>query len=347
MRKFYISALVSSLMLFGGYSNQNSKAAESGYQNLTPSEIIAGINAYRTSVGLQALSTNNILMSTAQSQSDYQASINSVTHTGPGGTRPKDRASAAGYGNGGNIFLSEIIYGGFRSTPQTAITWWKGSTVHNNAMLSATYKEIGAGVATDGDRSYFTAHLGYAPNGSSSTNTGDSVSVITPVVFAIPVVVATSMNDGSVIHIVRSGQALWTISVVYKVDLQIIFDLNFLTETSLIFPGDEIIVHPAKTPVVQITDIPTDTPEPSSPTPTKTSTKVVAAELNSGENIGEESEFSSGIIKETEIPTENSAANPTIRSIITLTFIVLILILFGSVFLQKMPSRPPKDDLVK
>ena len=72
----------------------------------TASETINAINQYRQQNGLPALQIHSLLTNLAQSQANYQASIGTVTHTGPGGTTPKDRALAAGYGGGNVIFIS-------------------------------------------------------------------------------------------------------------------------------------------------------------------------------------------------------------------------------------------------
>ncbi|MEJ2758646.1 MAG: CAP domain-containing protein, partial [Anaerolineales bacterium] len=114
---------------------------------LSGGEVISAINGYRAAFGLSQLSTNAILTSAAQSQADYQASIQTVTHTGPGGSTARDRAIALGYNP---LYLSEIIYGGWNATVSTALTWWQNSTVHNNVMLSSNYTEIGAGIAVSG-----------------------------------------------------------------------------------------------------------------------------------------------------------------------------------------------------
>ena len=73
------------------------------------SEVFALINNYRAANGLPALQSNAILYQAAQAQSDYQASIGQITHGGPGGNRPIDRAYAAGYGDGQVVFISELI----------------------------------------------------------------------------------------------------------------------------------------------------------------------------------------------------------------------------------------------
>jgi len=119
----------------------------------TPGEVLALINDYRAQNGLPALAENPILSYIAQAQADYLISQPMGTvgdvHEGPGGSRPKDRAYAAGYGGGENISVSEIVKGGIDETPSSALAWWKTSPPHNNTMLTTYSREIGAGAATD------------------------------------------------------------------------------------------------------------------------------------------------------------------------------------------------------
>jgi uncharacterized protein YkwD len=123
--------------------------------------MIATVNALRASYGLAPLQTDRILMSIAQAHSDYQASIGTVTHVGPGGSRPRDRAAAAGFGNGATIFVSENIAGGTNMSVDTAVyTHWQDS-LHLNTMIGENYVYIGAGVGFAGDVAYYTIDVGY------------------------------------------------------------------------------------------------------------------------------------------------------------------------------------------
>ena len=61
------------------------------------SDLIDGVNAIRSSQGLNSFQSNSILNSIAQQQAEYELSIGSQTDTGPGGSRPFQRALAAGY----------------------------------------------------------------------------------------------------------------------------------------------------------------------------------------------------------------------------------------------------------
>jgi uncharacterized protein YkwD len=238
-------------------------SAASAGELLSPGDVIAAINQYRAQNGRYAYQSNSILMNTAQDHSNYQASIGSITHTGAGGTRPIDRAYEAGYGDGQIIFVSEIIYGGTNASVNDAVTWWKGSPIHNQQMLATTYVDIGAGVATDGTRVYYTAVMGYAAGGEAPPDSGsgdpDGGGA------AVPVLVATPNADGSIVHVVQSGQTLIGIALAYRVTLPDIYTLNNLNENSIIYPGDEILIQSASN---QATSTPTSTP----PTPSATHT---------------------------------------------------------------------------
>lgn len=248
---------------------QRPEVASAG-ELLSAADVIAAINQYRAQNGLYAYQPNSILMSTAQDQSNYQASIGSITHTGAGGTLPIDRAYDAGYGDGQLVFVSEIIYGGTNATVNTAVTWWKGSPIHNQQMLATTYIEIGAGVATDGTWVYYTAVMGYvaggeAPPDAGSGNPGGGAPA--------PVLVSTPNADGSIVHIVQSGQTLVGIAQAYGVTLPEIYINNNLNEFSIIYPGDEILIKPASSQATATPTLQTPTATRTlSPTPTPTYT---------------------------------------------------------------------------
>jgi len=109
--------------------------------------------------------------------------------------------------------------------------------------------------------------------------------------------IATPDADGSIVHIVKSGQTLVGISTVYKVPLADLLKQNNLTMQSIIQPGDRIVVKRADptrtataTPTVQATISRTRTARatlPSSPTtppplPTQTSLPPLTAPAPAG-----------------------------------------------------------------
>ena len=102
MRKLFTLILALGLVLPALFTQPTSSSAQAG----DAWQLIAEVNALRAAYGLSPYEVNNALMSAAQKQSDYQASIGTWTHTGAGGSRPYDRAVAAGYGGGAQVFVS-------------------------------------------------------------------------------------------------------------------------------------------------------------------------------------------------------------------------------------------------
>jgi uncharacterized protein YkwD len=211
-----------------------------GYQVMTL------VNQVRASYGLPALQANSALMAAAQGHSEYQASIGSITHSGAGGSSPDSRAAAAGYGGGGKIYISENIYGGNNATPSQAVGWWQSDPPHLQTMINPNATDAGAGVAEGGKTVYYTLDVGYvagAPGSGSlvtPVSSGTKAPTVPPV---IPIQTATPAADGTVVHVVQPGQALWNIAAAYNVSIADLMALNGLTENSFIYPGDKILVR--------------------------------------------------------------------------------------------------------
>ncbi|MBN1536793.1 MAG: LysM peptidoglycan-binding domain-containing protein [Anaerolineales bacterium] len=216
-------------------------------------QVIALVNSVRAAYGLADYVANSALMSAAQAHSEYQASIGSATHTGNGGSRAGDRAIAAGYGGGAKVYVTENIYSGRSATASIAVNWWQGDSVHLNTMISPSYTDVGVGVAEANGVTYYTMDVGYiagaagqgsnskSSSGSSSGSSNDSAAVI------VPIVAATPQADGSIIHTVKEGQALWNIAAIYNITVDNLLALNGLTENSFIHPGDQVLVQAATT----------------------------------------------------------------------------------------------------
>ena len=233
-------------------------------------DVVAAVNDFRTSNGLPALQVDPILMSVAQAHSDYQASIGTVTHTGAGGTRPVDRAIAAGFGGGATVFISENIAGGLNMSISKAIWQYWQDDAHLHTMLNPAAIYIGAGVGKAGDTVYYTVDTGYYAGASAPTQPGGGTSVPASTVVAYdPFIVSTPREDGAVIHVVGFGQTLIGIANKYGVELNDLLQFNNLTMKSVIYPKEEIIIKPSHTPG------PT---EPStSPVPTITPSRTVTS----------------------------------------------------------------------
>ncbi len=144
---------------------------------------------------------------------------------------------------------------------------------------------------------YFTLDVGYIAGDESSPpaappaqgdNPGSTPASPpgTPVAAVMPVVASTPLPDGSIIHEVQSGQALWSISAIYKVSLPYLLTLNGLSEDTLIYPGDKILVRPPRatptpnispTPPASDTHIATLTPVKAQPTASRSSPSTQTA----------------------------------------------------------------------
>lgn len=217
-------------------------------------DLIAAVNAFRAANGLPAYEINDALMAAAQAHSDYQASIGSWTHTGAGGSTPKSRAMAAGYGEGAAVFVTENIAAGNNMNAQQAVVIWQGDSLHLNTMLHTTATDVGAGVATSGKTVFYTLDVGYVSgSGSGSGNpqpvtpgSGSQPATAGPpptreIIMAVKI--ATPRPDGAIVHVVEPGQALFSIATAYKVDLATLLALNTgMTEKSIIYPGEKILI---------------------------------------------------------------------------------------------------------
>jgi uncharacterized protein YkwD len=315
----------------------------------SPSEVIAIINAYRAENGLPAYQENPILMSIAQGQADYLASIvqSSDVHAGPGGSRPRDRAAAAGYAGGANFFLSEIGKYGLGETPESAVAWWKQSPDHNPTMIASTYVEIGCGVATDGNgRYYYICDTGYSVGGEYQPSSGSSSSTAqqqpaAPVM--IPVTKADPQPDGSIVHIIRTGQTLWTLAAVYEVPLQQILDLNNFSEAQIVHPGDEVMVAPAgSAPTVAPTADPDATEEPTATeeaTATLTSTPRPTVEAADAQPT--EAELAD---VQSVTPEEAQQQNSTVKLVVGIALFSIVGVIVASFFIQKPAAPEPPSD---
>jgi LysM repeat protein len=107
-----------------------------------------------------------------------------------------------------------------------------------------------------------------------------------------PLLTATPNPDGSVVHEVQPGQALWSIAIAYGVTLQDLYSLNGLSEGAVIRPGDKLVIiaaQPTPTPTQTLTPTgtlpptptrrPTSTHQPATLTPTVTWTPAPGSAL--------------------------------------------------------------------
>ncbi len=209
-------------------------------------QVLALVNEARAEVGLPPLTLNSALTQAAQEFTEWRTQAGVITHTGPGGSTPRSRAQAAGYYK---TYVGENIVEGGRMTPDAAVRWWRGSPVHYAGMTASRYTDAGIGytVTADGYKRYTLLMGGGGVQRPSSGAGGSAAEPQEAAPVIMPVVVATPRpEDGAVVHVVEEGQALWTIAVVYEVELDRLLAINGLREGDPIFPGNEILVDPGQ-----------------------------------------------------------------------------------------------------
>lgn len=140
-----LTALMCLVVLAGGLPVSTTSAQSSGD---IETELIAALNAWRVEeAGLWPLKPNATLDMLATQHAEYLLGLPSIPddiHAGPGGSRPKDRARAAGwpvYGRSTQIAIGENAKIG--PGVEDAINWWKGSTTHHNTVVNPAYREVG------------------------------------------------------------------------------------------------------------------------------------------------------------------------------------------------------------
>ena len=231
-------------------------------------EVIQRVNSLRSAYGVPAYQVDYALMYAAQAHAEWGLANTYFGHDGPGGSMPDDRARAAGYGSGENVFAIENVAAGTASlnTPELVVTMWQGDWGHLNAMISADYEHIGVGFAEANDFSYYVMMVGWVGSKASS---GDSQEQAYPEFDTIsePFSVSEPDSSGAIYHEVQAGQSAWTIAAKYGITLAELFEINQLSEDSILLPGDVLLIRPP--------DPPTSTPT-TTLYPTKTPPEVQA-----------------------------------------------------------------------
>jgi uncharacterized protein YkwD len=123
------------------------------------SRVIARTNFYRVANGCPALTTNAILMGTAQGHSQEMALRDYVGHNSADGTSPWDRIKAAGYPY---RLVAENIAWGATAPEQVVDAWFFESPpndAHRKNILNCALREIGVGYySLANDLGNVTAH---------------------------------------------------------------------------------------------------------------------------------------------------------------------------------------------
>jgi uncharacterized protein YkwD len=270
-------------------------------------DLVNAVNSLRAANGLPPYNINSILMTIAQNQADYLASTGGVYgHIGAGGTRPYQRALAAGYSVAGDLSMGGLFSENWAasSSVQSAVNSWMGDATHRETMLSSDLADIGGGIASGGGMNYYVIDAGLstgskAPS-SSSTGGGTAVVIVsgTPVsqepTIAM-VIVNTPDQSGIIYYTVLPGQTLSQIAMAYKTTVNQIKLYNNLTSDT-IYAGQKLFIAKAGTltptlPSATATrDLSTFTPLPTlivqTDTPTATETPIPAAPVSAPAGAG-------------------------------------------------------------
>jgi LysM repeat protein len=254
-------------------------------QSGTAAEVIAYINDLRAGYGLEPLIENVYLNISAQNHADWIAETGQGGHTGVNGSTAYDRAVAVGYGAGTQAWVTENWARGYNLTAYGCVhDMWEPSQAHLDNMLTTWHTEFGVGVALDSTGfTVYVANFGHTAGGDTGQVTSSPVEVTpgpptaTNEPFINPIVTVTPAPDGTVIHTVLYGETLWTISEAYGIPFTDLLTLNNLTEDSVIYPDEQLVI-------VQGTgETPTPTATPEEATPTATPTREVTPTVESTE----------------------------------------------------------------
>ena len=248
-------------------------------------DLIDAVNQLRADYGLPPYVVDGGLMASAQAHSEYQASIQTITHQRADGTSPAD------------LGFTENIAGGMNLSVNYAVQSIWSDTAHMNTMVGISSGSVGAGVAEANGMVYYTLQVRrdssgkqipvqtFTPPEGSPIATGPT----TTQEVVISVQTITPAADGSIIHQAQAGQTLWEIAIAYGKTVAELITLNLLDPSNqVIYEGQKIIVQapytPTVTPTITNTPLPptrtprpTFTPRPTRPTltpaPTATPTK--------------------------------------------------------------------------
>ena len=122
------------------------------------SDMLARINAERSTAGAGALQLCARLTTAAQAHSGDQAATNTMSHTGSNGSTMSQRIEAAGYT--GWSALAENVAMGYPSV-SSVMDGWMNSPGHRANLLSASYLHVGLGRAASASGTlYWTQDFG-------------------------------------------------------------------------------------------------------------------------------------------------------------------------------------------
>jgi uncharacterized protein YkwD len=128
-----------------------------GNQGEIASQVAQMTNQFRRSMGLSQVKVSSALNKAAQAYACEMASNGNFSHVGANGSNVKTRATKAGYGKA--CMLAENIAWGYEGT-EVVMNGWENSSKHRANLSHRKAKEIGIGLAYNGDTPYWVMMLG-------------------------------------------------------------------------------------------------------------------------------------------------------------------------------------------
>lgn len=254
------------------------------------SDMIAGVNALRASKGLTPYEEDPWLMAYAQEHAEYIASLGYGTHRHSDGTSPWDIGLVENVASGTEWLLTVDL---------VIITIWS-DWVHWKTMVGYVSGQVGVGMASKDGVLYYVLDVRPGEEADdddlepietatlSTQTTSDDGSAteiaITPAPFTfVPIITNTPRADGSIVHIVKLGETLWSIALSYRVGVEELRWLNGLpSDSDEIYLEQRLLIHPAnaETPKpiggANYTITPTATQEAFTVTPSHTTTDLLS-----------------------------------------------------------------------
>ena len=132
----------------------------------SPQKLLCLVNQQRAIHHLPPLTYHPQLTAAAQSQSNFQAAVHRMTHSGKQGSTPSRRISAAGYH--WNASGENVAYG-YRNE-EKVMQAWMNSQGHRENILSPKFKSMGAAVAYGNHIPYYTQDFGAGGAGGYSVD---------------------------------------------------------------------------------------------------------------------------------------------------------------------------------
>ncbi len=116
------------------------------------SDLIAQVNAYRASNGLQAVFPKSALTAAAAWMAGDMAAQNYIGHVSSDGRSPTQRMSVFGY-PATSMYTGEDLAAGY-ATAGAVLAGWQASAAHNAVLLNLNYNAVGIGLVYNTSSTY-------------------------------------------------------------------------------------------------------------------------------------------------------------------------------------------------